>query len=210
MGSQEDILNDDEKANLAKKLLAEACEKEGLDDKHWLPKLSKILGVKSKEALKHMQYEDYLKLEPKVRHPWEKRALQKLLGVTVNKGDAEKTFEEVQKKHLEIAKQRQEAAKLFLKELKEMRNSHSHSKDAIREKEEALWQAIEIPKEYWPPPEKSLVDLLENIQKQLEQQELIVSKAEIVSDMEVLRRASGGLALQGIYKTSSFEDVLAK
>ncbi|XP_061317166.1 interferon-induced very large GTPase 1-like [Pezoporus flaviventris] len=210
MASQEDILKDDEKANLAKKLLAEACEKEGLDDKRWLPQLSEILGVKSKEALKHMQYEDYLKLEPKVKHPWEKKALQKLLGVAVNKEDAEKTFEEVQKKHLETAKQRQEAAKLLVKELKEMHNSHSHSKDAIKAKEEALWQAIEIPKEYWPPPEKSPVGLLENIQKQLEQQELIVSKAEIVSDMEVLRRASGGLALQGIYKTSSFEDVLAK
>ncbi|KAM4680776.1 interferon-induced very large GTPase 1-like [Amazona ochrocephala] len=210
MGSQEDIVKDDEKANLAKKLLAEACEKEGLDDKHWLPKLSEILGVKSKEALKHMQYEDYLKLEPEVRHPWEKRALQKLLEVTVNKGDAGKTFEEVQKKHLETAKEKQEAAKLLLKELKEMHNSHSHSKDAIRQKEEALWQAIEIPKEYWPPPEKSLVGLLENIQKQLEQQELTVSKTENISDMEVLRWASGGLALQGIYKTSSFADVLAK
>ncbi|KAM9017782.1 LOW QUALITY PROTEIN: interferon-induced very large GTPase 1-like [Ara ararauna] len=206
MDSQEDILKDDEKANLGKKLLAEACEKEGLDDKH-LPKLSEILGVKSKEALKHVQYEDYLKLEPKVR-PWGKRALQKLLEVTVNKGDAGKTFEEVQKKHLETVKQRQEAAKLLLKELKEMHNSHSHSK-GIREKEEALWQAIEIPK-YWPPLEKSLVGLLENIQKQLEHQELTVSKTESISDMEVLRQVSGGLALRGIYKTSSFADVLAK
>ncbi|XP_005146518.2 up-regulator of cell proliferation [Melopsittacus undulatus] len=210
MDSQEDKLKDDEKAYLAKKLLAEACEKEGLDDKHWLPQLSEILGVKSKEALKHTQYEDYLKLEPKVRHPWEKKGLQKLLGVTVYKTDAEKTFEEVQKKHLEMAKQRQEASKLLLKELKEMHKSHSHSKDDIREKEEALWQAIEIPKEYWPPPEESLVGLLEKIEKQLEQQEVIVNRAEIISDMEVLRRASGGLALQGIYKTSSFEDVLAK
>uniref|UniRef100_A0A8C3PN13 MACPF domain-containing protein n=1 Tax=Calidris pygmaea TaxID=425635 RepID=A0A8C3PN13_9CHAR len=69
---------------------------------------------------------------------------------------------------------------------------------------------MEIPKEYWPPPEKSLLDVLESFQKQLEQQESSVGRGENVSDTEVLRRASGGLALQGIYKTSRVDDVLAK
>ncbi|XP_009807062.2 interferon-induced very large GTPase 1-like [Gavia stellata] len=206
MDSQQDILEGDEKAHLAKKLLAEACEKEGLDDGYWLPKLSEILGVKSREALKHLQYEDYLKLECEARYPWELRALRKLLELTDNKA----TFEELQKERLETTKQRQEAAKLALKELKEMHNSRSHSKDVIRQKEEALWQAMDIPKEYWAPPEKSLVDVLESIQKQLEQQESSVGRGENVSDIEVLRRASGGLALQGIYRTSSLADVLAK
>ncbi|XP_075000839.1 interferon-induced very large GTPase 1-like [Calonectris borealis] len=206
MGSEEDILEDDEKAHLAKKLLAEVCEKEGLDDGYWLPKLSEILGVKSREALKHLQYEDYLKLECEVRYRWEKKALRKLLELTDNKA----TSEELQKERLEMTKQRQEAAKRALMELKEMHNSRSHSKDVIRQKEEALWQAMEIPKEYWAPPEKSLVDVLESIQKQLEKQESSVGRGENVSDMEVLRRASGGLALQGIYRTSSLADVLAK
>ncbi|KFV92171.1 Interferon-induced very large GTPase 1, partial [Fulmarus glacialis] len=178
----------------------------GLDDGYWLPKLSEILGVKSREALKHLQYEDYLKLECEVRYPWETKALQKLLEITDNKA----TFEELQKERLEMTKQRQEAAKRALMELKEMHNSRSHSKDVVRQKEEALWQAMEIPKEYWAPPEKLLVDVLESIQKQLEKQELSVSRGENVSDMEVLRRASGGLALQGIYRTSSLTDVLAK
>lgn len=206
MSSQEDILEDDEKAYLAKKLLAEACEKEGLDDAYWLPKLSKILGVRSREALKHLQYEDCLKLECEVRYPWETKALQKLLELTDNKA----TFEELQKERLKMTKQRQEAAKLALEELKEMHNSRSHSKDVIRQKEEALWQAMEIPKAYWAPPEKSLVDVLESIQKLLEQQKSSVGRGENVSDTEVLRRASGGLALQGIYRTSSLADMLAK
>ncbi|XP_074942485.1 interferon-induced very large GTPase 1-like [Phalacrocorax aristotelis] len=206
MGSQEEITEDDEKALLAKKLLAEACEKEGLDDAYWLPKLSEILGVKSREALKHLQYEDYLKLECEVRYPWETKALRKLLELADNKA----TSEELQKNRLAMTKQRQEVAKLALQELKEMHNSRSHSRDAMRQKEEALWQALEIPKEYWTLPEKSSVDVLESIQKQLEQQELSVGRSENVSDTEVLRRASGGLALQGIYRTSSLEDVLAK
>ncbi|KAM9239940.1 interferon-induced very large GTPase 1-like [Leptosomus discolor] len=206
MGSQEDNLEDDKKVHLAKKLLAEACEKEGLDDGYWLPKLSVILGVKSREALKHLQYEDYLKLECEVRYPWEIKALQKLLGLRENKA----TLEQLQKQRLEMAKQRQEAAKLALKELKETQNSRSHSRDAVKQKEEALWQALEIPKEYWASPGESLVDVLESIQKRLEQQESSVGRGENVSDVEVLRRASGGLALQGIYRTSSLADVLAK
>ncbi|XP_074676486.1 up-regulator of cell proliferation [Strix aluco] len=206
MDFQEDILEDDEKSDLAKKLLSEACEKEGLDCGYWLPKLLGILGVKSREALKHLRYEDYLKLECEVRYPWETKALRKLLELTNNKA----TSEELQKERLEKAKQRQEAAKVALKELKEMHNSSSRSTDAVREKEESLWQAMEIPKEYWAPPERSLVDVLENIQKQLEAQESVVGRSENISDMEVLRRASGGLALQGIYRTSSFADVLAK
>ncbi|KAK2511963.1 hypothetical protein Q9233_016552 [Columba guinea] len=199
MASQEDTQKGEEKARLAKKLLAEACEKEGLDAGYWLPKLSELLGVNSREALKHLQYEDYLKLECAVRQPWETRALQKLLELTDTKAASEK-----------MAKERQEAAKLLLKELKETHDSRSHSKDTLRQKEEALWKAMGIPKESWAPPENSMMEVLGNIHKQLEQQESSVGRAENVSDVEVLMRASGGLALQGIYKTSRTADVLAK
>ncbi|XP_066851312.1 interferon-induced very large GTPase 1-like [Anser cygnoides] len=205
MGSQEERADAGEKAHLAKKLLAEAFEKEGLDEEYWLPKLSEILGVKSRGALKHLQYEDYLKLECKVRYPWETNALRKLLGITDNKT----AVDELQKQCLQIMKQRQEAAKSILQELEEMQKSRSHSKEMIRQKEEALWQAMDIPKEYWAPPKKALVDELVSIQKQLEQQEKSMRKRENISDKEVLRRASGGLALQGIYRTNSLEDVLA-
>ncbi|XP_064002626.1 interferon-induced very large GTPase 1-like [Pogoniulus pusillus] len=135
MDSQKDVLGDDEKALLARRLLAEACMKEGLDDTYWLPKLSEVLGVKSIEALKHLQYEDYLKLECKVRYPWETRALRKLLQVT----DSKATSEELQKERLKMTKQRQEEAKQALKELKEYHESRSHSKDVMKQKEEALW-----------------------------------------------------------------------
>ncbi|XP_071891142.1 interferon-induced very large GTPase 1-like [Anas platyrhynchos] len=63
-------------------------------------------------------------------------------------------------------KQRQEAAKSIQRELKEMQKSRSHSKEMIRQKEEALQQAMDIPKEYWAPPEKGLLDKLVSIRKQ--------------------------------------------
>ncbi|XP_059323685.1 interferon-induced very large GTPase 1-like [Ammospiza nelsoni] len=186
--------------------LAEAFQKEKLDAGYWLPKASQILGIKCREVLQHLEYEDYLRLECEVQHPWEKKALQKLLKIT----DHKTTAEEVQNEHLEKTKQRQEVAKQALNDLTEMLNSHSRSQDALREKAETLWQAMEIPKEFWPAPKKPLADMLESIQKQLEQQELSAGRRENIPDTEVLRRASGGLALRGIYRTSRPEDVLAK
>ncbi|XP_066170671.1 interferon-induced very large GTPase 1-like [Sylvia atricapilla] len=202
MASHEDTQEGDEKAQL----LAEAFQKEGLDAGYWLPKLSQILGIKCREALQHLEYKDYLRLECEVQHPWEKKALQKVLKIRHEKT----TIKEVQREHLEKTKQRQEVAKRALKDLTEMHNSRSHSQYAVRHKAETLWQAMEIPKEFWPPPEKPLADMLESMQKQLEQQELSAVRRENIPDTEVLRRASGGLALQGIYRTSRPEDVLAK
>ncbi|XP_052556154.1 interferon-induced very large GTPase 1-like [Tympanuchus pallidicinctus] len=206
MESQEKRAEDLEKANLAKQQLAELFQSEGLDEEYWLIVLLKVLGVKSKEALKHLQYEDYLKLESAVRYPWEKTALRKLLQITDNK----ETLEQLQKQCLEMMKQRQEEAKLALQKLKEMHHSLSQSNEILRQKEEALWQAMDISRKYWPLPEKALADVLASTQKQLEQQEMSLGRSENVSDKDVLRRASGGLALQGIYQTNSLEDVLAK
>ncbi|XP_064267500.1 interferon-induced very large GTPase 1-like [Passer domesticus] len=202
MASQEDTQEWDAKAQL----LAEAFQKEGLDAGYWVPKASQILGIKCREALQHLEYEDYLRLECEVQHPWEKKALQKALKIT----DDKTSTKGVQKEHLEKTKQRQEEAKQALKDLTEMLKTRSHSQNALREKAETLWRAMEIPKEFWPPPEKPLTDMLESIQKQLEQQELSAGREKNIPDMEVLKRASGGLALQGIYRTSRPEDVLAK
>ncbi|XP_068535153.1 interferon-induced very large GTPase 1-like [Anas acuta] len=206
MESQEERADAGDKARIAKQLLAEALEKEGLDEEYWLPKLSEILGVKSINALKYLQYEDYIKLECEIRSPWETKALRKLLGTT----DNETAVDELQKQHLEMMKQRQEAAKSILRELEEMQKSRRHSKEKIRQKETGHG----IPREFWAPPVLAppvpLLDELVSIQKQLEQQEKSMGERENVSDEEVLRRASGGLALQGIYQTKSLEDVLAK
>ncbi|XP_068535193.1 interferon-induced very large GTPase 1-like [Anas acuta] len=206
MESQEERAAAREKARIAKKLLAEALEKEGLDEEYWLPKLSEILGVKSINALKHLQYEDYLKLAREGRYNWETKALQRLLGITGN----ETAVDELQKQHLDVMKQRQEEDKSILRELEEMQKSCSNSKEMISKKEEAPQQAMDIPREYWAPPVKALLDEVVSIRKHLEQQEKSMGKRENVSDEEVLRRASGGLALQGIYQTKSLEDVLAK
>ncbi|XP_016161196.1 PREDICTED: interferon-induced very large GTPase 1-like, partial [Ficedula albicollis] len=131
---------------------------------------------------------------------------QKLLNIT----DDKTASKEVQKEHLEKTKQRQEVAKQALKDLTEMLNSRSHRQDVLREQAETPWRAMEIPKEFWPSPKEPLAEMLQSIHKQLEQQqEMSAGRRENIPDTEVLRRASGGLALQGIYRTSRAGDVLA-
>ncbi|NWT31236.1 GVIN1 GTPase, partial [Cardinalis cardinalis] len=117
----------------------------GLDAEYWPPKVTQILGIEYREALQHLEYEDYLRLEGEVRHPWEKKALQKLLNIANDKTPTK----EVQKEYLEKTNKIEEEAKQALKYLIKMLNSRSHSQDALREKAETLWQAMEIPKEFW-------------------------------------------------------------
>ncbi|XP_044864804.1 interferon-induced very large GTPase 1-like [Mauremys mutica] len=187
----------------AKDELAKRLEAVGLSAEYWLPKLHKQLGVTSAQALKHLRYDDYLNLECNVQHTWEKQALQELL-----KTDSKATMKQLQEQHLEMLKKRQEQAKSALKELKEMQEKgRSRHEEAVRKKEEELQGAMDIAPEYWAPAEKPLKEVIENVHRQLDLLEESVSQSENLSDKEVLRWASGGLALQGIYKTNTLAEM---
>ncbi|XP_034622712.1 interferon-induced very large GTPase 1-like [Trachemys scripta elegans] len=190
----------------AKDELAKRLEAVGLNAEHWLPKLHKQLGVTSTPALKHLRYDDYLKLECDVQHTWEKQALRELL-----KTDSKATMKRLQEQRLEMLKKRQEQAKSALKELKEMQEKgRSRHEEAVRKKEEELRRAMDIAPEYWAPHEKPLMEVMENVHKQLDLLEESVSQSENLPDKEVLRWASGGLALQGIYQTKKLAEMVEK
>uniref|UniRef100_A0A8C3FZZ0 Uncharacterized protein n=1 Tax=Chrysemys picta bellii TaxID=8478 RepID=A0A8C3FZZ0_CHRPI len=179
----------------------------GLSTQYWLPKLRDKLGITSVQALKHLSYEDYLKLECEVEHPWEKQALRTLLNIAESKT----TMKQLQEQRLEMLKKRQEQAKTALQGLKEMQEKgRSRHEEAVRKKEEELQGAMDIAPEYWAPAEKPLKEVIENVHKQLDLLEESVSKSENLPDKEVLRWASGGLALQGIYKTNKLTEMVEK
>uniref|UniRef100_A0A674J1T2 VLIG-type G domain-containing protein n=1 Tax=Terrapene triunguis TaxID=2587831 RepID=A0A674J1T2_9SAUR len=183
--------------------LAKRLEAVGLSAEYWLPKLHKQLGVTSTQALKHLQYEDYLKLECDVQHTWEKQALRELLKI-----DSKATMKQLQEQRLAMLKKRQEQAKSALQGLKEMQEKgRSRHEEAVRKKEEELRQAMDIAPEYWAPAEKPLKKVMENVHKQLDLLEESVSQSENLPDKEVLRWASGGLALQGIYQTKKLAEI---
>ncbi|XP_034622824.1 interferon-induced very large GTPase 1-like [Trachemys scripta elegans] len=197
---------DPEEEKLAKKEeLVKRLNAVGLSSEYWLPTLQDKHGVTSAQALEHLQYEDYLKLECQVQYPWEKQALRTLLNIAESKA----TMKQLQEERLERLKKQKEQVKAALQELKEMQHEGKiHHNEAVRRKEEELWVAMEIPQEYWAPSEKPLMEVLDNAHKQLGLLEQSVSQSENLPDEEVLRRASGGLALQGIYKTHKLSDML--
>ncbi|KAM9036265.1 interferon-induced very large GTPase 1-like [Sarcophilus harrisii] len=194
-------LNDPRKRNLEDKL-----KELGLDAQRWIPILQEHLGVTSVQALQHVKHKEILTLKSQANHPWEKRALEKLLSLCNSQGS-----EEMQEKHWELVKKRQEQAQSALNELREMQAAGKSREEVIvREKEEELRQAMEIPAKYWPLSEKPLVEVIENMKRNLSLMESTLSHRENLPDRELLKRVSGGLALQGIYQTNHPEDLLEK
>ncbi|XP_075782057.1 interferon-induced very large GTPase 1-like [Pelodiscus sinensis] len=190
----------------AKDDLAKILEAVGLSAEYWLPKLHTQLGVTSAQALKHLQSEDCVKLERDIRHAWEKQALQDLLKI-----DPKATMQQLQGERVEGLRKRQEQAKSALQELKAMQEQgRSRQDEVVRRKEEELRRAMDVAPEYWAPAEKPLREVVENAHKELDLLEQSVSQSETLPDREVVRRASGGLALQGIYKTNQLAEMVEK
>uniref|UniRef100_A0A7N4PVZ0 Uncharacterized protein n=1 Tax=Sarcophilus harrisii TaxID=9305 RepID=A0A7N4PVZ0_SARHA len=178
----------------------------GLDAQRWIPILQEHLGVTSVQALQHVQYKEILALKSQANHPWEKQALEKLLLLCNSQGS-----EEMKEKHWELVKKRQEQAQSALNDLREMQAAGKSREEVIvREKEEELRQVMEIPAKYWPLSEKPLVEVIENMERNLSLMENTLSHRENLPDRELLKRVSGGLALQGIYQTNHPEDLLEK
>ncbi|XP_075779322.1 interferon-induced very large GTPase 1-like [Pelodiscus sinensis] len=182
----------------AKDDLAKRLEAVGLSAEYWLPKLHTQLGVTSAQALKHLRSEDCVKLERDIRHAWEKQALQELCST-----DSKATMQQQKGEHMEMLKS-QELRKLTLQEIKLMQEK------AVKKKEEELQQAMDVAPQYWAPSQKSLREVVENAHKQLDLFEQSMSQSETLPDREVVRRASGGLALQGIYKTNQLARMVEK
>ncbi|XP_045434083.1 interferon-induced very large GTPase 1-like [Pipistrellus kuhlii] len=183
--------------------LQELLREVGLAVEYWLPKLQEHLGVNSIQALQHLEEDDLQKLKSQAQHPWEKRALEKLLNSN--------SLSKFQESQIKIIKERHKKAEQALQELRVFQSEgRQRQEEAVRKKEAELRQEMEIPKEYWPPPEKSLREVMEQMHKQLNLMEGTLSHRQNLPDRDLVRWASGGLALQGIYKTSSHSSLLEK
>uniref|UniRef100_A0A250YMG3 Interferon-induced very large GTPase 1 n=1 Tax=Castor canadensis TaxID=51338 RepID=A0A250YMG3_CASCN len=186
--------------------LQEMLREVGLDIEHWLPKLKEHLSVTCAQALQYLKEKDLQKLKSHAQYPWEKRALEKLFELSHSK-----TISELQESPLEMIKKRQKQADEALQELKELLSEgRQRQEEAVRRKEAELRQVMEIPEEHWPLPEKPLQEVIGNIQRQLSLTVQTLSHRKNLPDRDVIERASGGLALQGIYKTSHKKDLMEK
>uniref|UniRef100_A0A8D2I7I9 Uncharacterized protein n=1 Tax=Urocitellus parryii TaxID=9999 RepID=A0A8D2I7I9_UROPR len=175
--------------------LQEMLRKVGLDVEYWLSKFQEDLGVTCAQALQHLTEKDLQKLKSQVHHPWEKKALKKLLDLSHSNSLAELQESPVERKK---EKQREQAVKELRNMLSEGRQ---RQEEAVARKEAELRQAMEIPEENRPVPEKSLSEVMEIMQTQLSPKEQTLSHRQNLSDRDLVRWTSGGLALQGIYKS---------
>ncbi|KAM9658579.1 LOW QUALITY PROTEIN: interferon-induced very large GTPase 1-like [Trichechus inunguis] len=182
--------------------LQEMLREVGLAAEYWLPILQKQLGVTCAQALQHLEEKDLLKLKSQAQHPWEKRALEKLLNLSHSNSLS---------KLQESQKEKQRQAQQALKKLKDlMLEGRQRQEEAVRAKEAELRQAMEIPREYWPPLKKPLREVIENMQKQLNTMDGTLVNRKNLPGGDLVRWASGGLALQGVYKTSQPRGLIEK
>ncbi|XP_014386100.1 PREDICTED: interferon-induced very large GTPase 1-like [Myotis brandtii] len=175
----------------------------GLAVEYWLPKLQEHLGVTCAQALQYIEEKDLQKLKSQAQHPWEKRALEKLLNSN--------SLSKLQESQVKVIKEEQKKAEQALQELRDLLSEgRQRQEEEVRKKEAELRQAMEIPKEYWPPPEKSLREVMEQMQGQLNLMEATLSHRQNLPDRDLVRWASGGLALQGIYKNGYQKELIQK
>ncbi|XP_010590565.2 interferon-induced very large GTPase 1-like [Loxodonta africana] len=182
--------------------LQEMLTEVGLAAEYWLPTLQEQLGVTCAQALQHLEEKDLLKLKSQAQHSWETGALEKLLNLSHSNSLSK--LQESQKEKQKQAQQELQGLKDFVSE------GRQQQEETERTKEAQLRQAMEIPREYWPPPKEPLTEVMENTWKHLNLMEWTLPKRQNLPDGDLVRWASGGLALQGIYKTKYQKDLIEK
>ncbi|KAM7329107.1 hypothetical protein ACRRTK_010720 [Alexandromys fortis] len=186
--------------------LQEMLTEVGLSVDSWLHKLREDLGVTCAMDLLYLEEKDLQKLKSQTQHTWEEKALEKLLDLSQPNNVAE--FQETPG---EMIESRQQQAGQALQELRALQSEGKHREDKeVKKKEAELRQAMEIPEECWPRPEVPLKDVTETMERHLNHMEQKLSYSGNLRDRDLVKWASGGLALQGIYKTSKGKDQLAE
>uniref|UniRef100_A0A8C4TIQ6 VLIG-type G domain-containing protein n=1 Tax=Erpetoichthys calabaricus TaxID=27687 RepID=A0A8C4TIQ6_ERPCA len=179
----------------------------GLDPAYWLPKLKEKLGTISVQALPYIRREDYEKLLPHCTAEWEKRALKNIFNIK----EGNYVVENLLKERFKKARKRQEEIRRKLTELRALYEQGKEQNDHdVKAKKQKLQTELEIPPEYWTTSTVPLKVMIESMQKQLDCMESSLQKTENLSDGEIVKNASGGLALEGIYKTGKLEDLMKK
>ncbi|XP_044156305.1 interferon-induced very large GTPase 1-like [Bufo gargarizans] len=179
----------------------------GLDPEYWLSVLEENLGINNIQSIKYIQPEDCSLLEEKTRYQWEKRALRQLCNVP----DSSTNVKEMQEKRCQVMKEKNEQALQVITELKTLRSEGKDRHDEmVKQREEEIRKALEIPSDCSAPPEKSIVDLIDYYEKQIKFMDESFKKSDNIKDEDLLRYASGGLALEGIFQTKNINDVFQK
>ncbi|XP_067111275.1 interferon-induced very large GTPase 1-like [Osmerus mordax] len=110
---------------------------------------------------------------------------------------------------MESSKQRREEVRKALTDLQKLSiEGRNRSDERVRGLEEKVRVALDVPKESWMPATQTLKDVMENIDRQVTVLQNTLPSTEAISNVDVLKSSSGGLALEGVYDTGELESLL--
>ncbi|KAL1251716.1 hypothetical protein QQF64_019512 [Cirrhinus molitorella] len=157
----------------------------GLDGSFWSKVFEDKLKVTDTKQLEYLDKEDFAVLKKHIRHRWEKKALHKFLGIS-----------EPVASNIEV----KEAENHVLAE---------HLGNTAKGLESTLTHSLEESISTHMKSERSLKDSVDSLMKRVStNNDSQCLPAISISDKDILHTASGGLALQGIFKTGNVEDLL--
>ena len=180
-----------------------ALKKVGLKPTYWLEIFAK-LEIDSVEALEFIDEtsDEYPELIKAARKNWEKKALNKLLKIEDNKGEASESEREKVKQRLEKSNQ-------TLQELKQLSVKGKKRHDArVQQIEIDICEQFKISPESWISKDNSLSELVNKLEAHNERINGVLQTRDGQSDSMVLRNASNGRALQGILLSNDMEELI--
>uniref|UniRef100_A0A8C5MTW0 VLIG-type G domain-containing protein n=1 Tax=Leptobrachium leishanense TaxID=445787 RepID=A0A8C5MTW0_9ANUR len=180
--------------------LACKLEEVGLNAKYWLPVLGEKIAIKNVQSFQHVQSEGYDAIKNDIRNISERRALCKLFNIP-----------ERMTQSSEALKEQYEQASAILNQLKELSSEgKTRQNEYVKQKVEEIQKVLEIPSQYSAPSDEPLENLIDHFQKHVNHVTDFYLNQQNASDIKILTTASGGLALEGIYKTNHINDAFLK
>ena len=175
--------------------------KVGLDVIRWSDIFKNQLGIKSPQALQHVGSESYQLLAQFAEEPWEKKALRKLLKM-------EGSFQIQREKQRCKLENRQDECAQLLKDLKVIEKEKKDCQGMLAQNIEGkIQERLHIPEEVWLNKDATLA-----LTQDITQIEAMLGKTmksrDDVSELSVIEKASGGLALRGVLITTDPNDAI--
>ena len=175
----------------------------GLEPTRWLPIFKAQLGVRTPRGLHYIGSESYADLKRFACKAWERKALRKFLGME-GEETSMKLLREKQKERLQ---QRENKLQQMLEELK------SHKKKCIQYHDtntsqlmDGVLEVLQVPESSWVSKDNSLEVLIDGLKASIDQLHGELKKSMDLSDVDILKHASGGRALQGVLVSRNPED----
>lgn len=168
----------------------------GLEGSFWIKVFKDELKMTDTKQLEYLDTGDFELLEKHTRYRWEKKALQKFLG-NLEPGKSEAVAKEVEK------------ATFMGKHAEHLPNLDNITQNMAKELESTLTHELEKPRSTHMINKRPLKDCVDSlIKRSSTNNDSQCLSAMSISDKEIVNAASGGCALQGIFKTGKLEDLL--